>query len=67
MLTAGRHHEPHPVVRMVVMDAVDDEVEPAADRVVGLPVEDQTVQPVLGERPDQRARARRGRSAASAP
>ena len=44
------------VVGVVVVDAVDDEVEPAADRVVGLPVEDLAVQPVLGQRPDQRAR-----------
>ena len=40
---------------MVVVDAVDDEVHPAADRVVGLPVEEHAVQPVLGQRPDHEA------------
>ena len=38
---------------MVVMDAVDDEVKPAADRMIRLPVEYEAVKPVLGERPDQ--------------
>ena len=52
---AGWHDEPQPVVRVVVVDAVDDEVKPGADRVVGLPVEDQPVEPVLGERPDEDA------------
>ena len=50
-----RHDQPERIVRVVVVDAVDDEVEPAAERVVGLPVEDEPVQPVLGERPDQQA------------
>ena len=40
---------------MVVVDAVDDEVESAAQRVIRLPVEDEPVQPVLGQGPDQEA------------
>ena len=51
-----RHHQPHLVVGMVVVDAVDDEVHAAAEGVVGLPVEDEPVQPVLGQRPDRRSR-----------
>ena len=47
-----RHHEPERVVRMVVVDAVDDPVEPGAESVLGLEVEDQPVHPVLGERPE---------------
>ena len=47
-----RHHQPQLVVGMVVVDAVDDEVHAAAEGVVGLPVEDEPVQPVLGQRPD---------------
>ena len=38
---------------MVVVDAVDDEVHAAAEGVVGLPVEDEPVQPVLGQGPDR--------------
>ena len=49
----GRHHQAHAVVRVVVVDAVDDEVHTATDRVVGLPVEDEAVQPVLGQGPDR--------------
>ncbi len=48
-----RHDQPERIVGVLVMDAVHDEVEPAAERVIGLPVEDETVQPVLAERPDQ--------------
>ena len=51
---------------MVVMDAVHDEVEAAAERVVGLPVEDEAVQPVLGERPDQQPGQEQARSTWSA-
>ena len=43
---------------MVVVDAVDDEVEPAAQGVIRLPVEDEPVQPVLGQGPDQEAELR---------
>ena len=55
MLTAGRHDQAEPVVGVVVVDAVHDEVEAAAERMIGLPVEDEPVQPVLGQRPDQQA------------
>src|ERR1044072_9089932 len=37
---------------MVVVDAVDDEVHAATEGVVWLPVEDQPVQPVLGQGPE---------------
>ena len=37
---------------MVVVDAVDDPVEPGAEAVLGLEVEDQPVHPVLRERPE---------------
>ena len=47
-----RHDEPERVVRVVVVDAVDDPVEPGADALLGLEVEDQPVHPVLGERPE---------------
>jgi hypothetical protein len=50
-----RHHQAQLVVGMVVVDAVDDEVHPPAEGVVGLPVEDQAVEPVLGERPEGEA------------
>ena len=53
-----RHHQAHLVVGMVVVDAVDDEVHPPAEGVVGLPVEDQPVQPVLGQRPEGEAARR---------
>jgi hypothetical protein len=49
----GRHHQPHRVVGVVVMDAVDDEVEPVAAPELRLPVEQQPVQPVLGQGPDR--------------
>jgi hypothetical protein len=52
----GWHHEPQLVVRVVVVDAVDDEVHAAPEVVVRLPVEDQPVQPVFGQRPDPEAR-----------
>ena len=48
----GGHHQPQLVVGVVVVDAVDDEVHAAAEGVVGLPVEDEPVQPVLGQGPD---------------
>ncbi len=48
-----RHHQAQLVVRVVVVDAVDDEVHAPAEGVVGLPVEDEAVQPVLGQRPDR--------------
>src|SRR4051794_29271120 len=51
----GGHDEPHRVVRMVVMDAVDDEVETVAPAELRLPVEEQAVEPVLGQRPDPEA------------
>jgi hypothetical protein len=51
-----RHHEPHRVVGMVVMDAVDDAVEPVAAAELRLPVEDEPMQPVLGHGPDPEAR-----------
>ena len=47
-----RHDEPQRVVRMVVVDAVDDPVEPRAEALLGLEVEDEPVHPVLGERPE---------------
>ena len=40
---------------MLVVNAMHDEVEAAAERVVGLPVEDEPVQPVLAQRPDEEA------------
>ena len=40
---------------MVVVDAMDDEVQARAHGVVGLPVEDQPVEPVLGEGPSEKA------------
>jgi hypothetical protein len=51
----GRHHEPHRVVRVVVMDAVDHEVEAVAARELRLPVEHEAVEPVLGRGPDHDA------------
>src|SRR5665811_805629 len=47
-----RHHQPQLVVGVVVVDAVDDEVHAPPEGVVGLPVEDQPVQPVLRQCPD---------------
>ena len=47
-----RHDEPQRVVGMVVVDAVDHPVQPGADPVLGLEVEDDAVQPVLRQRPD---------------
>src|SRR3954447_7485268 len=38
---------------MVVMDAVDEEVQPRADSALGLEAEHDAVQPVLGQRPQQ--------------
>jgi len=40
---------------MVVVDPVDDEVQAGANRMVGLPVEDEAVQPVLEQGPDAEA------------
>ena len=37
---------------MIVVNAVDDEVHPPPGVVVGLPVKEQAVQPVLGQGPD---------------
>jgi hypothetical protein len=37
---------------MVVVDAVDDEVEAIAAAELRLPVEEQAVEPVFGQRPD---------------
>ena len=51
----GRHDQPHRVVGVVVVDAVDDEVEAVAAAELRLPVEDEPVQPVLGQRPDPEA------------
>ena len=50
-----RHHQPKWIVRVVVVNAVDDEVELVATSEARLPVEDQPVQPVLGQSPDQEA------------
>ena len=67
-----RHHEPQRIVRVVVVDAVDDPVEARADALLGLEVEDDPVQPVLGERPeevaadDQPEHLQRGRLTAGA-
>jgi hypothetical protein len=49
----GGHDQPHRVVRMVVMDAVDDEVEAVAAAELRLPVKEEPVEPVLGQRPDR--------------
>ena len=46
------HDQPHRVVRVVMVDAVDDEVETVAAGEPRLPVEDQAVEPVLGHGPD---------------
>src|SRR5215208_7950710 len=48
----GGHDQPHRVVGMVVVDAVDDEVEAVAAPELGLPVEEEPMEPVLGQRPD---------------
>jgi hypothetical protein len=45
---------------MVVVDAMNDEVQAVADRVVGIPVEDLAVQPVLRQRPEPKPRDREG-------
>ena len=47
------HDQPHRVVRVVVVDAVDDEVEAVAAGELRLPVEDEPVEPVLGQGPDR--------------
>ena len=39
------HDQPQPIVGMIVVDAVHDEVEATAQWVIGLPVEDETMQP----------------------
>jgi hypothetical protein len=49
------HDQPHRVVRMVVVDAVDDEVEAVAAAELGLPVEQEPMEPVLGQGPDAHA------------
>jgi len=49
------HHQPQLVVGMVVVDAVDDEVHLTPEGVVWLPMEDEPVQPVLGQGPDRDA------------
>ena len=64
---ARGHHQPQAVVGVVVVDAVDDEVEAGADRVVGLPVEDEAVQPVLRQRPDEEPERDQERRARPAP
>ena len=47
-----RHHEAHRVVGVVVVHAVDDPVEPRAEAVLGLEVEDDPVDPVLAQGPE---------------
>ena len=47
-----RHDQPHRVVGVVVVNPVDDPVQPGADALLGLEVEDQPVHPVLGEGPE---------------
>ena len=47
-----RHHEPHRVVGMIVVDAVDHPVQARAEPALGLEVEDDAVEPVLHQRPD---------------
>jgi probable F420-dependent oxidoreductase len=49
----GRHHQPQAVVRVVVVDAVDDEVHPPAEGVLRLPVKELAVKPVLAQGPDE--------------
>ena len=56
----GRHHQAQGIVRVVVVDAVDDPVHPRAETVLGLEVEHDPVQPVLEQRP-QRVAADRQR------
>src|SRR3954467_8397041 len=48
----GGHQQPHRVVRVVVMNAVDDEVDPVTAPELRLPVEEEAVQPVLRQGPD---------------
>ena len=45
--------EPHRVVGVVVVDAVDDPVQPCAELALRLEMEDRAVDPVLGERPER--------------
>ena len=52
------HDQPHRVVGMVVVDAVDHEVEPVAATELGLPVEEEAMEPVLGQGPDGEPPAR---------
>src|SRR3954453_12342558 len=47
----GWHYQPHRVIGMVVVHAVDDPVKPGAQSALGLEVENQAVHPALGERP----------------
>jgi hypothetical protein len=58
-----RHHQAHRVVGVVVVDAVDDEVEAVTAAELGLPVEEQAVEPVLGQRPDREPRQEEQRDA----
>ena len=44
---------------MVVVDAMDDPVQARSDPVLGLEVEDDPVQPVLGKRPQEVATQRK--------
>ncbi len=47
------HHQAQRVVRMIVVDAVDDPVHPRAEALLRLEVEDDPVQPVLEQRPQR--------------
>ena len=49
----GGHYQPHRIVGMVVVDPVDDPMQSGADAAVGLEMEHDAVQPVLGQRPEQ--------------
>jgi hypothetical protein len=47
------HDETHRVVWMIVMDTVHDEMQPRAQPLFRLEVEDNAVDPVFAERPDR--------------
>jgi len=52
---AGRHDQSIPVERPAVVHAVNQEMQTLAPRSLTLPVEDQAMQPILGECPRREA------------
>ena len=49
----GRHHGPERIVGVVVVDAVEDPVQPRAEPALRFEMEDRAVDPVLGEGPER--------------